>query len=139
MLPLCSRIAVACSFLLVLSPLAFSAAIDESIPTAEVKVVGAPMGRFGFMTTYGGPFWRPTIGHLIVKDIQRGGPAEQGGMRVGDEILSVDGLAVPGNRRAEVFTAMRSKDAGASVVFKVASAKGAGPVRTLTVRPVARR
>jgi len=120
-----------------LVPAAIAAPREEAVASAEVTVMGAPMGRFGFVTTYGGPFWRPTIGHLVVKDIQRGGPAEQAGLRIGDEILAVDGMPVPGGRRAEVFRAMRSKDAGSTVVFKVAGAKGNGPVRVLHLRPIA--
>lgn len=115
------------------------AAPAELTLTEPIKVVGTPMGRFGFMTGWGGPFWRPTIGHLVILDLERGGPADQAGIRKRDEIIEVDGVVVPGARRSVVFEAMRSKDAGSIVTFKLAADKGRGPVRTVKVRTIAKR
>ena len=119
-----------------ISLVAFSSASAETTVAEQITVVGAPLGRFGFVTTYGGPIWRATIGRLVIKDVKPGGPAEKAGMQKGDEILTVDGLAVPGGRRSEVFRALRSKDAGQVVTFEVAPAKGGLPARVVRVRAV---
>lgn len=106
-------------------------------PAADsMKVTAAPIGRFGFGTGSGGMLWNPTIGHLVINQIQSGGPAEKAGLRLGDEILAVDGLTVPGRSRAEVFQTMRNKDAGKPVTFKVSSEKGKGPAHEVRVVPV---
>ena len=99
-------------------------------------MTAAPIGRFGFGTGSGGMIWHPAIGHLIVLRIQAGGPAEKAGLRVGDEILDVDGLTVPGRSHSEVFRELRNKDAGKPVTFKVASARGKGSAREVQIIPV---
>lgn len=106
-------------------------------PASEtIQVTAAPIGRFGFGTGSGGMLWNPTIGHLVINQIQAGGPAEKAGLRLGDEILAVDGLTVSGRSRSEVFKTMRNKDAGKPVTFKVASDKGKGPAHEVRVVPV---
>ena len=105
-------------------------------PTEKVTVTAAPIGRFGFSTGSGGMIWHSAIGHLIVLQIQAGGPAEKAGMRVGDEILDVDGMTVPGRSRSEVFGELRNKNAGKPVTFKVASAKGKGSAHEVRIVPV---
>lgn len=102
----------------------------------QITVVGAPLGRFGFVTSYGGPIWRATIGRLVIREVRPGSPAERAGMQEGDEIWTVDGLTVPGGRRSEVFRALRRKDAGQVVTFKVAPAKGGAPARVVRVPAV---
>ena len=84
----------------------------------------------------GGMIWNRAIGHLVVLQIQTGGPAEKAGMRIGDEILAVDGLTVPGRSRSEVFGVLRNKDAGKPVTFKVASDKGKGTAHEVRIVPV---
>ena len=99
-------------------------------------MTAAPLGRFGFGTGSGGMLWHSAIDHLVVIQLQEGGPAQKAGMRLGDEILEVDGLTVPGRSRKEVFQAMHNKDAGKPVTFKVAADKGRGAPRVVRVVPV---
>ncbi len=118
--------AVAASLFLVAS------AGAEPAPPA-VRVSEAPLGKFGFYTGYGGPIWSFTIKRLVVQATKPGGPADQAGLRKGDEILAIDGLSVPGRARSEVFGALRSKDARSIVIFRVAPEEG-GPAREVRVR-----
>lgn len=127
-LVLCAALAVSAV------PVAVSAPNDP--PPERVTVVAAPIGRFGFSTGSGGMLWTSAINRLVVLKIQAGGPAEKAGMRVGDEILEVDGMKVPGQSRREVFQTLRNKDAGKPVVFKVVSDKGKGPAREVRIVPV---
>ena len=110
--------------------------VRADLPSDRMTVTAAPIGRFGFGTGSGGMLWHSAIGHLVINQIQTGGPADKAGLRLGDEILAVDGLTVPGRSRAEVFGTMRNKDAGKPVTFKVAADKGKGPAREVRVVPV---
>ncbi len=101
---------------------------------APIVVTASPLGKFGFGTGTGGPIWRSTIGHLVINAIEKGGPADKAGLHQGDEILSVDGLTVPGRARKEVFAALRSKPANTVVSFTVAPEDGSAPPRTVRVR-----
>ncbi len=117
----------------------FLFAVDpaDAEPAADsVTVTAAPIGRFGFGTGSGGMLWHTAIGHLVINQIQSGGPAEKAGLRLGDEIVAVDGMTVPGQSRSEVFQAMRNKDAGKPVTLKVSSDKGKGPAHEVHVVPV---
>ncbi len=122
------------AFALSAVPAACSAPNDP--PAEKVTVTAAPIGRFGFGTGSGGMLWNSAINRLVVLKVQAGGPAEKAGMRVGDEILEVDGMKVPGRSRREVFQTLRNKDAGKPVTFKVASDKGKGPAHDVRIVPV---
>ena len=116
-----------------------NAVAQTAAPAKTSAAARAAGGRFGFSTGTGGPVWRRTIGHLIILRIRPGGPAEQAGLRVGDEILAVDGLSVPGRSRAEVFAALRRKEPGQVVTFRVAPWHGRGAAREVQVRAGERR
>lgn len=47
----------------------------------SVTVTASPIGRFGFGTGSGGMLWHSAITHLVINQIQPGGPAQKGGLR----------------------------------------------------------
>jgi C-terminal processing protease CtpA/Prc len=99
-----------------------------------VVVEGRPLGKFGFGTGTGGAIWDSRISHLVINHIVAGGPADKAGLRLDDEILSIDGLSVPGRARKEVFAALRSKEAGQLVDFRVMPRNGSRPPHDVKVR-----
>ena len=45
-----------------------------------------------------GRFWNPVVSAIIVNSIDKGSPAENAGIAVGDRIIAVDGVKVAGKR-----------------------------------------
>jgi carboxyl-terminal processing protease len=58
------------------------------------------------------------VGGLRVLEVPEGGPAWTAGLRAGDRIVSVDGVAVSGRPQAEVVEALRG-DVGTTVELEV--------------------
>jgi regulator of sigma E protease len=90
----------------------------RNFSTSEVE--GDVMGRLGLR------LYRPTLPPVIERVIA-GGPAEQGGLRAGDRVVSADGKAVA--TWEDFVTAVRSKP-GTPIVLVVESE---GATRTLQV------
>jgi aspartyl protease/PDZ domain-containing protein len=63
-------------------------------------------------------------GSFTVLDVVKGGPAEESGLRVGDEIWSVDGKPAAGLVLPEVRDRMRTANAGTKVSLEIRKGEG---------------
>ncbi len=117
-----------------------SMVIDASAPTIELAPLrvarrrlrpGEAAGDFGYVIKESEPGADPLLRRLIVAVVRPGGPAAQAGLKVGDEVVRVDGQEVTGGNSGLASTLQRVP-AGTAVRFGLADG------RELTITAAAR-
>ncbi len=100
--------------------------IERGSQSFEKTIVPEPYGsdQMGFAG------WVPKQPKFAITDLERGMPAEKAGMKVGDEILAVDGQPVPA-LEAMIDTLKRTKDKPIEITVL-----REGQRKTFTVQPV---
>jgi S1-C subfamily serine protease len=98
-------------------PLAFAVPIDTADPILAQVDHGGPV-RLAYLGLGSAPS-RPAVGRprAIVGGIVKGSPAAQAGLRSGDDIVRVDGLAV--RSLAEVMAIVRTRSPGQTMTLEV--------------------
>jgi C-terminal processing protease CtpA/Prc len=80
---------------------------------APIAAAAAEKGWFGIGMTIelAGPFWNPRVSSVSITHVIAGTPAAKGGVAVGDVLLEVDGIPVPGakGKQLEKLQAMLEK------------------------------
>ena len=92
----------------------------------------AGRGVFGFSMAIDseGFFLNPTLRSIRITKVAAASPAEQAGLKVGDEVIEVAGRAVAGAKGREI-QALAEKDVGQSLLLKVKRAGGEVAALTL--------
>ena len=99
---------------------------------ATATVAKAQEGYFGLTVDVDGTgfFLNPTITTATIKKVAAGSPAATAGIVAGDEILEVEGHAVPG-AKADSIAPLMEKGVGQSLTLKLRRSSGAAYSVTL--------
>ncbi|MDD3764745.1 MAG: PDZ domain-containing protein [Nevskiales bacterium] len=92
---------------------------------ASLASAEPPKGAIGFTVEVegDGSFWKPVIKTVRVVGVRAGSPAEAAGLRVGDEILEVQGVEVA-DANARRVAKLVEVDPGEHLLLRVRSADG---------------
>ena len=104
---------------------------------ASVAVANAEQGYFGLTVNVDGTgfFLNPTIKTATIKQVAAGSPAATAGIVAGDEILEVEGHAVPGSK-ADAIAPLMVKGVGQPLTLK--RRRSSGAVYSVTLVAIAR-
>jgi len=100
--------------------------IERAGQSLQMKVAPEPYGP----NQMGSAGWSPREPNFMITDLEPGMPAERAGMKLGDEIVSVDGQPVPGIE-AMIDSLKRTKDKPVQIAVL-----RNGQSLTFTVKPV---
>jgi regulator of sigma E protease len=100
--------------------------IERAGQMFPLKVAPEPYGP----NQMGSAGWSPREPNFIITDLEPGMPAEQAGMKLGDQIVSVDGQPIPGIE-AMIDSLKRTKDKPVQIAVL-----RNGQALTFTVKPV---
>ncbi|MBO9685609.1 MAG: PDZ domain-containing protein [Mitsuaria chitosanitabida] len=111
--------------------------VAAGLMVASTLAVAGERGVFGFGLSIEseGFFLNPTLKSVKISKVTPGSPAEHGGLKVGDEVLEVEGRAVAGAKAREI-QALAEKDVGQALVVKVRHL--GGEIAAITMVPVAK-
>jgi regulator of sigma E protease len=100
--------------------------IERAGKMLQLKVAPEPYGP----NQMGSAGWSPREPNFMITDLEPGMPAERAGMKLGDEIVSLDGQPIPGIE-AMIDSLKRTKDTPVQIAVR-----RNGQALTFTVKPV---
>ncbi len=100
--------------------------IERAGKLVQLKVAPEPYGP----NQMGSAGWSPREPNFMITDLEPGMPAERAGMKLGDEIVSLDGQPIPGIE-AMIDSLKRTKDTPVQIAVR-----RNGQALTFTVKPV---
>ena len=82
-------------------------------------------GYFGFVPAVSGKgfFLNPTVTRIAIDKVAPGTPAARGGLRAGDEIVKIEGVAVAG-QKGKALQAAAARDVGQTLTLELKRPSG---------------
>ena len=103
----------------------FAVAVAIALLFPGGSALAGERGYFGFSPSVSGKgfFLNPTVTRIAIDKVAPGTPAARGGLRAGDEIVKIEGVAVAG-QKGKALQAAAARDVGQTLTLELKRPSG---------------